>query len=324
VTRWRPSSGARTAASRALLLKRVRDHFQRAGVLEVDTPALSPYAVSDTQIESFAIPESEISTGPLFLQTSPEFCMKRLLADGYPDIYSICRVFRDGEAGRRHQPEFTMVEWYRRDLGLPGIIEDTLGLIAAALGDRTPDAPTVTIDYRDVMFRELELDAWNAPLDELADAADADASLRAALGDERDDWLDLLMATRIVPTFAADQLTVVQHYPASQAALARLCPADSRVADRFEVFCGQLELANGYVELTDGEEQRQRIARDNDNRRRRGLGVRPVDANLLAALDAGLPACAGVAMGVERLQMVHDRTEDIRDVITFAFQDDAR
>jgi lysyl-tRNA synthetase class 2 len=159
VTRWRPSSGARAAESRAALLRRIRDHFERIGMLEVDTPALSPYAVSDTNIESFAIPESEISGGPLFLQTSPEFCMKRLLADGYPDIFSICRVFRDGEAGRRHQPEFTMVEWYRRELGLPGIIEDTLGLIAAALGDRAPAAPTVTIDYRDVMFRELELDA---------------------------------------------------------------------------------------------------------------------------------------------------------------------
>ena len=322
MTRWRPTSGARTAENRAALLRRVRDYFQLAGLLEVDTPALSPYAVSDTQIESLAIPESATSRGPLFLQTSPEFCMKRLLADGYPDIFSICRVFRDGEAGRRHQPEFTMIEWYRRDLGLPGIIEDTLCLIAAALGDRTPVAPTVAIDYRDVMFRELELDALNAPIDELADAAGADASLRASLGDERDDWLDLLMATRIVPTFAADQLTVVQHYPASQAALARLCPADSRVADRFEVFCGQLELANGYVELTDGEEQRRRIERDNDSRRRRGLGVRPVDPNLLAALDAGLPACAGVAMGVERLQMVHDRAEDIRDVITFAFDED--
>ena len=323
MTRWRPSSDARTAESRAELLRRVRGHFQRAGVLEVDTPALSPCAVSDTQIESFAIPESEVSSGPLFLQSSPEFCMKRLLADGYPDIFSICRVFRDGEAGRWHQPEFTMVEWYRRDLGLPGIIEETLELIAAALGDRAPSDAAVTIDYRDAMFRELELDVLNVPIGELADAADADESLRAALGDERDDWLDLMMATRIVPTFAADQLTVVQHYPASQAALARLCPADSRVADRFEVFCGQLELANGYVELIDADEQRQRIERDNDSRRRRGLGVRPVDANLLAALDAGLPACAGVAIGVERLQMVHDRTEDIRDVITFAFDDDA-
>ena len=129
------------------------------------------------------------------------------------------------------------------------------------------------------------------------------------------------MATRVVPTFAADHLTVVQHYPASQAALARLCPADVRVADRFEVFCGSLELANGYVELTNAAEQQARIDCDNENRRRRGRAVRPVDVDLLAALDAGLPACAGVAMGLERLQMIHDRTEDIRDVVTFAFDD---
>jgi lysyl-tRNA synthetase class 2 len=324
VTDWRPSSGARAAESRAAMLRRLRVHFESSGVLEVDTPSLSPYAVSDTQIESFAIPESQVSRRPLFLQTSPEFCMKRLLADGYPDIYSICRVFRDGEIGRRHQPEFTMVEWYRRDLGLPGIVDDTLSAIAAALGDRAPQEPAAVIDYRDAFFRELELDAVHAPIQVLADAADADDALRAAIGDERDDWLDLLMATRIVPTFAADRLTVVQHYPASQAALARLCPADVRLADRFEVFCGDLELANGYVELTDAAEQRARIDRDNENRRRRGRAVRPVDTRLLAALAAGLPACAGVAMGLERLQMVHDRTEDMRDVVTFAFDDNAR
>lgn len=323
MTDWRPSSGKGAAERRAAILRRLRDHFAGSGVLEVDTPALSPYAVSDTQIESFAIPKSQVSRRPLFLQTSPEFCMKRLLADGYPDIYSICRVFRDGESGRGHQPEFTMIEWYRHDLGLPGIIDDTLGLIAAALGDRAPRVPAVIIDYRDLLLRECELDAVNAPIDALADAADADDALRAAIGDERDDWLDLLMATRVVPKFAADRLTVVQHYPASQAALARLCPADVRVADRFEVFCGGLELANGYVELTDAVEQQARIDRDNENRRRRGRAVRPVDAGLLAALAAGLPACAGVAMGLERLQMIHDRTEDIRDVVTFAFDGNA-
>jgi lysyl-tRNA synthetase class 2 len=323
VSDWRPSSGAQAAANRASMLRRIRDHFEGNGVLEVDTPALSPHAVSDTQIESFAIPESHVSRRPLFLQTSPEFCMKRLLADGYPDIYSICRVFRDGESGRGHQPEFTMIEWYRRGLGLPGIVDDTLGLVTAALGERAPQAPAVIMDYRDAFLREFELDPWNAAIDELADAADADDSLRDAIGEERDDWLDLLMATRVVPTFAGDRLTVVRHYPASQAALARLCPADSRVADRFEVFCGELELANGYVELTDAGEQQRRIERDNENRRRRGRAVRPVDTNLLAALAAGLPACAGVAMGLERLQMVHDRTEDIRNVITFTFDDDA-
>jgi lysyl-tRNA synthetase class 2 len=323
VTDWRPTSGPDAAASRATMLRRVRDYFDASGALEVDTPALSPYAPSDTQIESLTIPQSLVGTRPLFLHTSPEFCMKRLLAAGYPDIFSICRVFRDGEFGRRHQPEFTILEWYRHDLNLPGIIDDTLRLIAATLDNRAPTAEPVIIDYRDAFFRECELDALHAPIDELADAANADESLRAAIGEERDDWLDLLMATRIVPNFAEDRLTVIQHYPASQAAMARFCPADSRIADRFEVFCGRLELANGYVELTDDEEQLRRNERDNTNRRRRGREIRPMDANLLAALAAGLPQCSGVALGLERLQMVHDRTEDIRDVITFAFDDNA-
>ena len=147
--------------------------------------------------------------------------------------------------------------------------------------------------------------------------------LQAALGRERDDWLDLLLATRVIPSFAANRLTVLQHYPASQAALARLCPGDPEVADRFEVFLGPLELANGYVELTDASEQVARIAGDIESRKRRGQTVRPVDQNLLAALDAGLPQCAGVAMGLERLQMVHDKTDDIRNVITFTFEEGA-
>jgi lysyl-tRNA synthetase class 2 len=299
----------------------VRDYFDGADVLEVDTPALSPHAVSDPQIESFVIPESQVSARPLYLHTSPEFCMKRLLAAGYPDIYSICRVFRDGEAGRRHQPEFTMIEWYRRDFDLPRIIDDTLQLVVAALGDEAPSASPVVVDYCDALAQACAVDALQAPIDALADAAGADRDLRAAVGGERDEWLDLLLATRVVPTFAADRLTVIRHYPASQAALARLCPADSRVADRFEVFCGPIELANGYVELTNVDEQRERIRRDNETRLRRGQTVRPVDAALLDALGDGLPACAGVALGLERLQMIHDRTEDIRDVITFPFGD---
>ena len=321
MTGSRPSSGPRAAINRAALLRRVRGYFDRAGILEVDTPALSRYAVSDPQIESLAVDESAVSPGPLYLHTSPEFCMKRLLAAGYPDIFSICRVFRDGEAGRRHQPEFTMIEWYRRDFDLPGIIDDTLQLIVEALGPGAPSASATIVDYCEVLTQACAVDALQSPIEALADAAGADADLRAAIGDDRDAWLDLLLATRVIPTFAADRLTVVRHFPASQAELARLCPSDTRLADRFEVFHGHVELANGYVELTNADEQRERIRLDNENRRRRGQRVRPVDAGLLDALDDGLPDCAGVALGLERLQMVHDRTEDIRDVITFAFGD---
>ena len=317
---WRPASGPAAAASRATLMRRVRAYFDAAEVLEVDTPALSSCAVSDTQIESFGIPESVISERALFLHTSPEFCMKRLLASGYPDIFSLCRVFRDGEAGRKHQPEFTMIEWYRLGMDLTDIIHDTVQLISQTLGDNAPVAAPVQLDYRDAILAATDADVRTADIELLADVACADADLRAAIGQEKDDWLNLLLATKIIPEFAPDRLTVLKHYPASQAALARLCPDDPRVADRFEVFLGPVELANGYVELTDAAEQAARIDADNQHRVKRGQPVRPVDEDLLAALESGLPECAGVAMGFERLQMIHDKTDDIRDVITFAFE----
>lgn len=316
---WQPASGPGPAARRAAMKRRIRAYFEAQHVLEVDTPMLSPYAVSDPQIESLEITQSLVSERPLYLHTSPEFFMKRLLAAEYPDIYSLCRVFRDGESGRLHQPEFTMLEWYRLGMGLDEIIADTVGVIRAAL-DR--DVEFDSIDYRDAFIAACEIDPFEADTKELADAADADDELRAAIGEERDDWLDLLLATRVSADFAPERLTVLRHYPASQAALARICPDDPRVADRFEVFLGPVELANGYVELTDAKEQARRIEADNETRRRRGRPVRPVDELLLAALDAGLPECAGVALGIERLQMLFHKTDDIGKVITFSFRDD--
>jgi len=319
MTGWRPTSGPEAAKRRAGILQRLRVYYDRESVLEVDTPALSSMAVTDIHIESLTV-NSCLTTTPLFLHTSPEFCMKRLLASGYPDIYSICRVFRDAEVGRGHQPEFTMVEWYRLDFDLGGIIADTNAAIAAALDDSTLKDRAVSVEYRDAFEAACGVDPLEASITDLAEATGADADLRRALGEERDDWLDLLMTTRVAPSFAADRLTVVKHYPASQAALARLCPDNRSVADRFEVFMGSVELANGYVELTDARTQESRIADDQARRARREIPLRPHDQNLIAALESGLPACAGVAMGLERLQMMHDKTDDIHDVIPFPFE----
>ncbi len=311
MTRWQPNCAAGVAGRRADLLARVRGYFAERCVLAVDTPALGARTVTDPAIESFRLAEA------LYLQTSPEYFMKRLLASGYPDIYSICRVFRDAESGRRHLREFTLVEWYRRSMGLGEIVGDAVGLISAALHRAALAAGVDRIDYSDAFRDAVGLDPLEASVGELAEAAGADARLRRTLGVRRDAWLDLLLTSRVAPRFSADRLTVLQHYPASQAALARLCPADRRVADRFEVFYGALELGNGYVELTDAAEQAERMDDDRETRRELGRPDVARDERLLAALDAGLGACAGVAVGVERLHMILERTDDIRRVVPF-------
>jgi elongation factor P--(R)-beta-lysine ligase len=318
MTDWRPSSDAAAARRRAAMLDRARHYFASEGVLAVDTPALGEFATTDPHIASLSAHSEWF--GDYFLHTSPEARMKRLLAAGYPDIYSICRVYRDGESGKRHAPEFTMLEWYRRGFDLDAIVADTIRLIAHCLDDAEIAARVEVVEFGAAVERVTGLDAFSAGVDALADCVAADARLRHEIGDERDAWLDLIMSTLVVPRLTADALTVIRHYPASQAAMARLNPVDPALAERFEVFFGELELANGYVELTDADEQRQRFDRDLDRRQRLGCAAVPWDRSLYAALGAGLPDCAGVAVGIERLQMVLDGSDDIRDVMTFAFE----
>lgn len=312
MTDWRPNCDASVAKRRADLLARVRRYFEARSVLEVDTPALSRTTVTDPNIASIGV------DGNRYLSTSPEFAMKRLLAAGYPDIFSIARVFRDEERGRLHLPEFTMVEWYRHGMDLDDIIRDTLALIAFAASrpELAHDVPV--IDYADVVQQFAGIDPLTASIDELAHAAEADDELAASLGQHRDDWLDLLIATRVAPKLPGDSLTVIRHYPASQAALARLDPNDPSVALRFEVFLGNVELANGFVELADAEEQARRMQADLSERRRRNLSTAEPDEGLLGALRYGLPDCAGVALGFERLHMFIEGCDDIRSVVTFS------
>ena len=312
---WRASSSAAVARHRAEMLARAREYFSDQQVLAVDTPALSKFASTDPNIESCSV---QLATGSrYFLHTSPEFCMKRLLADGYPDIYSICRVFRDGEIGQHHLPEFTMLEWYRLNINLRDIIVDTTALIAACIDKPSLHEDAIVIDYVTAFRDSTDVDVFNATIDELANAASADDALRDSVGDDQHAWLDLILSTVVAPAFKPNQLTVLQHYPASQAALARVCPGDKRVADRFEVFHGATELANGYVELTNADEQRNRFDQDLEKRKYTGQSILLPDAQLLAALDHGLPDCAGVAVGLERLQMIHTQTDNIANVVTF-------
>jgi lysyl-tRNA synthetase class 2 len=314
-TGWQPNVNAGVATRRAQMLQAVRDFFRQRNVLEVDTPVLAARTVTDPNIES--ITAATVDRPELYLQTSPEFFMKRLLATGYPDIYQVSKVFRDGERGRSHLAEFTMIEWYRLDFSLQEIMQDAIDLVSTVLAPGRLSADVSFISYADAFQSALSLDPCTADIDSLAGLAKADGNLRTALGEDRDAWLDLLLASKVVNEFAADGLTVLHHYPASQAALARICPGDRNLADRFELFCGNLELANGYVELTDADEQLARCERDQQSRREQGLPVPAIDENLIAALRAGLPPCAGVAVGLDRLFMINEGANDIGAINTF-------
>jgi lysyl-tRNA synthetase class 2 len=305
---------------RAKLYALIREFFAQRGVLEVETPILSAAANTDPNIQSFITNFSGRTDGDSrerWLRTSSEFSQKRLLASGIGDCYELGRVFRDGEVGRRHNPEFTMLEWYRVNRDHRWLIDETVELISAALRLVGQAANIRTFTYRDLFINAVGIDPFSAN----------ESELRSALGDtvvdpsglSRDDWLDLLLTHRIQPNFPSNAMTVVFDYPATQCALAKIRRDTPPVAERFEIYVGTHELANGYHELNDPIEQRARFVRDNARRRERGLPAVPIDENLLAALELGLPDCAGVALGIERLLMAMMRTDNIADVLAFPF-----
>lgn len=320
---WRPTASLDAMRLRARLYASIRAFFAERDVLEVETPVLSVAGNTDPNIESFSLEFSGRTDGAprtRWLRTSPEFALKRLLAAGVGDCYELGRVFRNGEAGGRHNPEFTMLEWYRIGWDHHRLIDETVALVQAALAlvGRRADATTTT--FRDLYRERLGLDPFTAD----------DAELRAALGDveidpaglNRDDWLDLLMTHRLQPGFDRDGILVIRDYPVSQSALAKIRAgqgSEPAVAERFELYLGALELANGYHELTDADEQRARFVRDRATRAMRGAVQPPLDDGLLAAMVSGLPACAGVALGVERLLMAMAETDRIADVLAFEF-----
>ena len=305
---------------RARLNALIRGFFHARDVLEVETPILSRAGNTDPNIASFTLiapGHGDTAQRTRWLRTSPEFPLKRLLATGIGDCYELGRVFRAGEAGGRHNPEFTMLEWYRLGFDQHRLAAEVVELVQAALALVGQGAAVRVLDYRDLYREVLALDPFTATDAELA-AALGDVLLDAA-GLGRDDWLDLLMTHRIQPQFAADLLHVVHGYPASQCALARVAAdADGMpVAARFEVYLGPLELANGYHELRDADEQRRRFEADLAVRRTRGAAQPALDEHLLVALEHGLPDCAGVALGVDRLLMRLLGAARIGEVLAF-------
>ena len=318
---WPPAATLGRLRRRAEVLAAVRRFFAERGVLEVETPALSRATVSDPHLASLSctyrgpgVPGGEAR---LFLQTSPEYHMKRLLAAGSGPIYQICRAFRDGEAGALHNPEFTILEWYRPGFDHHELMDEMDELLGRVLA--TPAAERLT--YSELFQRHLGLEPLGATAAELRAAARAaDAAVEGVAADDRDGWMQLLLTHAVEPRLPAERPTFVFDYPASQAALARIRPGEGgspAVAERFEVYLGPVELANGFHELTDAAEQRGRFEADREARRRRGLELPPLDERFLAALAAGIPDSAGVALGLDRLVALAAGATSLREVLAF-------
>lgn len=326
---WQPSASLTTLRQRARLTSATRDFFGGRGLLEVETPALVRHGVTDPHLQNIG---AHLGNGQrLFLHTSPEFHMKRLLAAGAPDIWQLCKVFRDGEAGRRHEPEFTLLEWYRHGYTLGQIAHETCDLLLALAqsAERAGAAPAISRgppvwwSYSDLFRAVLGIDPLATGPAELQDCARrclgaaASEELRGSLGDEPSLWLDLLMSHAVREHLATTGIAVVTGYPAAQAALARLDPADARVAERFEIFCRGIEVANGYRELTDATEQDRRFAADRAFRARLGRPDVAPDEHLLQALRHGLPDCSGVAVGFDRVVMILLGLPVLQEAISF-------
>jgi lysyl-tRNA synthetase class 2 len=316
---WRPSASLEVIRGRATMLGRAREYFAAERVLEVQTPLLSAATVSDPQIESIA---AEPAAGQRrFLQTSPEYPMKRLLAAGVGDCYQVCPVFRDGECGRLHNPEFTMIEWYRLGFDVASLQHDVDRLLRAACAGIRSFAPARSVTYREAVIDACGIDCLNADASEIESVLAARGIAPAGAADwDRDTWLDLLMGALVGPALGHDAPVFLRDYPPSQAALARLRrdPGGSTVAERFELYIDGVELANGFHELGDALEQRRRFEQDLQHRARRGQARHPLDERLLAALDHGLPDCVGVALGFDRLVMVAFGLSSIAAAMPFA------
>lgn len=319
--RWQPTASLAALKLRASLLAECRAFFAARGLLEVETPQLSGAAATDLHLESLRVcaPAGGLEG---WLHTSPELPMKRLLAAGAGDCWQLARVFRGGERGRRHNPEFSLLEWYRVGWDAGRLMGEVDGFLRALAAGRRSLGPTLRLTYRDAFRAHAGFDPF------AIDAAGVAAALRAAgnavpaaLEDDLAAGLDLALALLVEPALDPARPTFIHEFPTSHAALARIRPGDPPVAERFELFLGGMELANGFHELTDAAEQRARFRADLAGRIARGLVTPPVDERFLAALDHGLPACAGVALGFDRLVMFLAGADDIRAVLAFGWGD---
>ena len=300
---------------RAHMLKLARAFFDARHVLEVDCPAISAAAPIDLHIDIMKVILKDASQR--YLHTSAEYGMKRLLAAGMGDIYQLSHVYREGEKGSRHNPEFTMVEWYRLNFSFNDFLEETLDFIRLFVGD----FPSSIYTYREAFHKFTGIDYLNADIETLHDLLASHAiSLSRNQAWDKNSLLNMAMSFIVESHLGQNELTAIDHFPASQAALAKtFIKNDEHVAERFEVYCKGIELANGYHELTDHEEQKKRFEEANQERLSRGKDSLPIDYNFINALASGLPECRGVAVGFDRLMMLRNGKTHIADVIPFAW-----
>ena len=315
---WTPSASVDALRQRAQFLARIRQFFAVRDVLEVETPLLSSGTITDVHLEAFETvfhspvkPDSQT----LYLQTSPEFAMKRLLCAGSGSIFQISKAFRNEEAGRHHNPEFTLLEWYRVGFDDRQLMDELDALVQHLLACERADR----ISYQQVFKQHLQCDPLTADVATLRALASTKGFTDIAANEtNRDTLLQLLFSQCIEPLIGQQRPCMVYHFPASQAALAKLEQSDRRVARRFELYYQGLELANGFHELSDHQEQRDRFKQDNQLRQVMGRHAKPIDRHFLAALQAGMPDCAGVAVGVDRLLMLALGKSDIAEVMSFS------
>jgi lysyl-tRNA synthetase class 2 len=319
---WQPSATLEVLRLRANLLAGIRQYFAQNDVLEVETPLLGQAGVTDPHLQAFTTVYHQPghSTGlTLYLQTSPEYAMKRLLAAGCGSIYQITKAFRNEESGRLHNPEFTLLEWYRTGFGIPELIADVEALINGLFTAFPPLQSCEIYDYQSLFQYHSGVDPLTASLADMQQCARQwglpDAG--SVCGNSMNNWLDYLFSERIQPCLGQGRLSFVQGYPASLPSLARTRSGDARIVERVEVFLAGMELGNGYHELTDAVEQRIRFEAAQCERNRLGLMQPPLDERLLAALDYGLPDCAGMAIGVDRLLMARLGLATIDETLCF-------
>ncbi|WP_299019645.1 elongation factor P--(R)-beta-lysine ligase [uncultured Photobacterium sp.] len=317
---WQPTASIEQLKQRAATIASIRDFFFRRQVLEVDTPAMSQATVTDIHLHTFKtdfVGPGYAKGQPLYLMTSPEFHMKRLLSAGSGPIYQICKSFRNEESGRFHNPEFTMLEWYRPGFDHHNLMDEMDELLQLVLGCQAAERMT----YQQAFLNVLGVCPLEGCMAELKVAASTlGLSDIAELEEDRDTLLQLLFSVGVESKIGQQVPAFVYDFPASQAALAQISPNDQRVAERFEVYFKGIELANGFHELADGDEQLARFEEDNRKRLKMGLEPQPIDHHLVEALRAGFPDCAGVALGIDRLIMLAQGLDHIDQVTAFPIQ----